>query len=59
VGLIDVGETRGFHAAGLRVVPPLPEDAIVPVVGDAVLQRRICERLDAVPAATPVDAQCL
>lgn len=45
--LIDAGAAGGFDAIGLRIVPPLPGDAIVPVVGDIPLQRRIKERLAA------------
>lgn len=45
--LIDAGAIGGFDAIGLRIVPPLPGDSIVPVVGDVVLQRRIKERLSA------------
>jgi hypothetical protein len=45
VALVDAGSAGGFDAIGLRVVPPLPTDAIVPVVGDATMQRRIKERL--------------
>jgi sugar phosphate isomerase/epimerase len=45
--LIDAGAAGGFDAIGLRVVPPLPGDAIVPVVGAAPLQRRIKQRLAA------------
>jgi sugar phosphate isomerase/epimerase len=45
--LIDAGASGGFDAIGLRIVPPLPGDAIVPVVGDIPLQRRIKERLAA------------
>lgn len=45
--LIDAGAAGGFDAIGLRIVPPLPGDAIVPVVGDIPLQRRIKERLRA------------
>lgn len=45
--LIDAGAAGGFDAIGLRIVPPLPGDPIVPVVGDIPLQRRIKERLQA------------
>ncbi len=41
VGLIEAGKAAGFSAVGLRVVAPLASDAIIPVVGDAALQRRI------------------
>jgi sugar phosphate isomerase/epimerase len=43
--LIDAGAAGGFDAVGLRIVPPLPGDVIVPVIGDAALQRRIKARL--------------
>jgi len=45
VGLIDAGTAGGFEAVGLRIVPPLPTDRIVPVIGDAPLQQRIKARL--------------
>lgn len=45
--LIDAGAAGGFDAIGLRIVPPLPGDAIVPVVGDIPLQRRIRQQLSA------------
>lgn len=45
--LIDAGAAGGFDAIGLRIVPPLPGDTIVQVVGDIPLQRRIKERLRA------------
>jgi sugar phosphate isomerase/epimerase len=45
--LIDAGAAGGFDAIGLRIVPPLPGDTTVPVVGDIPLQRRIKERLQA------------
>lgn len=45
VGLIEVGKEGGFDAVGLRVVPPLATDTIIPVVGDVPLQRRIKEAL--------------
>jgi sugar phosphate isomerase/epimerase len=43
--LIEIGARAGFDAVGLRVVPPFPTDVIVPVVGDAALQRHIKQRL--------------
>lgn len=43
--LIDAAAAAGFDAVGLRIVPPLPTDSIVPVVGDVPLQRRIKARL--------------
>jgi sugar phosphate isomerase/epimerase len=45
VGLIEAGKEGGFDAVGLRVVPPLATDTIIPVVGDVPLQRRIKEAL--------------
>jgi sugar phosphate isomerase/epimerase len=44
--LIDAAAAGGFDAVGLRIVPPFVTEAIVPVVGDADLQRRIKRRLD-------------
>jgi hypothetical protein len=37
--LIDAAAAGGFDAIGLRIVPPLVGETIVPVVGDAALQR--------------------
>ena len=45
LALIDAGAAGGFDAVGLRIVPPLPGDRIVPVIGDLPLQRRIKERM--------------
>lgn len=45
VELIEIGARAGFDAVGLRVVPPFASDTIVPVVGDAVLQKRIKARM--------------
>jgi sugar phosphate isomerase/epimerase len=45
VGLIEAGKAAGFNAVGLRVVAPLATDTIIPVVGDAELQRRIKQSL--------------
>jgi sugar phosphate isomerase/epimerase len=45
LALIEAGAAGGFDAVGLRIVPPLPGDEIVPVVGDTALQRRIKARL--------------
>jgi sugar phosphate isomerase/epimerase len=47
IELIDAGAAGGFDAVGLRIVPPVAADAIVPVVGNLALQRRIKERLAA------------
>jgi len=43
--LIDAAAAAGFDAVGLRIVPPLPTDSIVPVVGDLPLQRQIKARM--------------
>jgi sugar phosphate isomerase/epimerase len=45
VTLIDAGVAGGFDAVGLRIVPPLPTDTIIPVIGDRPLQRRIKARM--------------
>jgi sugar phosphate isomerase/epimerase len=45
--LIDAAVAGGFHAVGLRIVPPMPTHAIVPVIGDWPLQRQIKARLAA------------
>ncbi len=45
LALIEAAAAGGFDAVGLRIVPPLPGDVIVPVIGDAALQRRIKARL--------------
>lgn len=45
IALIDAGRAGGFDMVGLRVVPPLPGDAIVPVVGNVALQKEIKRRL--------------
>lgn len=45
--LIEAGVAGGFDAVGLRIVPPLPTDSIIPVIGDFPLQRRIKARLAA------------
>lgn len=45
VALIVAGAAGGFDAVGLRIVPPLPTDQVVPVIGDADMQRRIKARL--------------
>jgi sugar phosphate isomerase/epimerase len=47
LALIDAGAAAGFHAVGLRIVPPPGAAPIVPVVGDAVMQRAIKARLAA------------
>ncbi len=43
--LIEIGARAGFDAVGLRVVPPFATDTIVPVVDDAVLQKKIKRQL--------------
>lgn len=45
--LIDVGAAAGFDAVGLRIVAPPGAAPIVPVVGDALMQRAIKARLAA------------
>lgn len=45
VNLIQSAAEAGFDAVGLRIVPPLPTDIIVPVVGDLPLQRQIKTRI--------------
>jgi sugar phosphate isomerase/epimerase len=45
--LIDAAVAGGFGAICLRLVPPLPTDTIVPVVGHETLIRAIISRLDA------------
>lgn len=45
--LIDAAQAGGFATIGLRIVPPLPTDNIVPVVGRKTLIRDIMDRLDA------------
>jgi len=41
VTLIESAASAGFDAVGLRIVPPLPTDTIIPVLGDLSLQRQI------------------
>jgi|HubBroStandDraft_6_1064221.scaffolds.fasta_scaffold173759_1 sugar phosphate isomerase/epimerase len=45
LALIEAAAAGGFGAIGLRIVPPFVTETIVPVVGDADLQRRIKWRL--------------
>ncbi|MEA2741336.1 MAG: hypothetical protein QOH05_4643 [Acetobacteraceae bacterium] len=45
ITLIEAGVTGGFDAVGLRIVPPMPTDTIIPVIGDLPLQRHIKARL--------------
>ncbi|MDO9404408.1 MAG: TIM barrel protein [Polaromonas sp.] len=44
---IDAALAGGFDAVGLRLVPPSPQDALVPVVGDEALIRALIARLAA------------
>lgn len=43
--LIEAGIAGGYDAVGLRIVPPLPGDRIVDVVGNTALQREFSVRL--------------
>jgi sugar phosphate isomerase/epimerase len=45
LALIEAAAAGSFGAIGLRIVPPFVTETIVPVVGDADLQRRIKRRL--------------
>ncbi|MEX0405884.1 TIM barrel protein [Aquibium sp. LZ166] len=45
VELIECAARAGYDAVGLRLQPPLPGDTIVPVVGDAAMQRAVAEKL--------------
>lgn len=45
--LIDAGAAGGFNSVGLRIIPPMPTDKIVPVIGDKNLIREIKQLLDA------------
>jgi sugar phosphate isomerase/epimerase len=45
VALIEAGAAGGFDAVGLRIVPPMPTDTIIPVIGDLPLQRAIKARM--------------
>ena len=45
VTLIESAASAGFDAVGLRIVPPLPTDTIIPVLGDLPLQRQVKARL--------------
>lgn len=45
LALIEAAAAGGFGAIGLRIVPPFVTETIVPVVGDADLQRRVKWRL--------------
>lgn len=47
ITLIDAAAAGRFDAIGLRIVPPMPTDRIVPVIGDETLIRDIENRLDA------------
>jgi sugar phosphate isomerase/epimerase len=41
ISLIEAAAEASFDAVGLRLVPPLPTDSIVPIVGNLPLQRAI------------------
>jgi sugar phosphate isomerase/epimerase len=41
VELVEAAGTAGFDAVGLRIVPPMPTDRIVPVIGQPALIRDI------------------
>ena len=43
--LIDAAVAGRFDAIGLRIVPPAPTDAMVPVVGDEALIQRLLAKL--------------
>jgi sugar phosphate isomerase/epimerase len=43
--LIDAAAAGGFDAIGLRIVPPMPTDQIVPVIGNESLIQEIEKRL--------------
>jgi sugar phosphate isomerase/epimerase len=45
ITLIEAAAAAGFDAIGLRIVPPLPSDTIIAVLGDLSLQRQIKTRL--------------
>ena len=45
VTLVESAAAAGFDAVGLRIVPPLPTDTIVPVIGKPLVQQQIRERL--------------
>jgi sugar phosphate isomerase/epimerase len=45
LALFEAAAAAGFDAVGLRIVPPLPSDSIIPVVGDLPLQRQIKARM--------------
>ena len=45
--LIDTAAAGRFDAIGLRIVPPMPTDQIVPVIGNERLIGEIEQRLDA------------
>ena len=44
--LIDAAAAGRFDAVGLRIVPPMPADRIVPVIGNERLIGEIEQRLD-------------
>ncbi|GAB3276380.1 TIM barrel protein [Sinomonas notoginsengisoli] len=44
--LIDAAVAGGFNAIGLRIVPPMPTDEIIPVVGDEKLLAEVIRKKD-------------
>jgi sugar phosphate isomerase/epimerase len=46
--LIDAASAGGFNAIGLRIVPPMPNDSMVPVVGDEALIRELLAKMKGV-----------
>lgn len=44
---IEAAGASGFDAVGLRLVPPTPQEALLPIVGDEPLIREILARLEA------------
>ena len=46
VTLVEAAAAGGFQSIGLRIVPPMPTDKIVPVVGDETLIRAMEAKLD-------------
>ncbi len=53
---VEAAVAGGFNAVGLRLVPPTPGDAMVPVVGDAPLVRELLARL-AATSTTVLDVE--
>jgi sugar phosphate isomerase/epimerase len=44
--LLDAAKAGGFDAAGLRIIPPMPSDRIVEVIGNEPLLRSIIRRME-------------